>query len=111
MELRLHNAYCVPRMYSFSQTAFDHPLSGRRCPLLRPDPPPPPSDGLARAGSAAGNELRNAVFAKVAQRSIRKVARNVFLHLHELDLSFHLSRQTGALSKVRWSWTGVDWTD
>ena len=57
-------------------------------------------DGLARAGAAAGNELRNAVFATVAQRSIRKVAKNVFLHLHELDLSFHLSRQTGALSKV-----------
>ncbi|XP_043211664.1 iron-sulfur clusters transporter ABCB7, mitochondrial-like isoform X2 [Amphibalanus amphitrite] len=56
--------------------------------------------GLARAGAAAGNELRNAVFATVAQRSIRKVAKNVFLHLHELDLSFHLSRQTGALSKA-----------
>jgi len=46
------------------------------------------------------NELRNAVFASVAQQSIRKIARNVFLHLHSLDLSFHLSRQTGALSKV-----------
>lgn len=47
------------------------------------------------------NELRNAVFASVAQQSIRKIASNVFLHLHNLDLSFHLSRQTGALSKVR----------
>lgn len=50
------------------------------------------------------NELRNAVFASVAQQSIRKIARNVFLHLHNLDLSFHLSRQTGALSKV-WFYT------
>jgi len=50
------------------------------------------------------NELRNAVFASVAQQSIRKIARNVFLHLHSLDLSFHLSRQTGALSKV-WFYT------
>lgn len=57
-------------------------------------------DGLARAGAAGFNELRNAVFAKVAQRSIRKIAKNVFTHLHNLDLSFHLSRQTGALSKV-----------
>lgn len=57
-------------------------------------------DGLARAGAAGFNELRNAVFAKVAQRSIRKIAKNVFVHLHNLDLSFHLSRQTGALSKV-----------
>jgi ATP-binding cassette subfamily B (MDR/TAP) protein 7 len=40
------------------------------------------------------------VFAKVAQHSIRRIARNVFLHLHNLDLAFHLSRQTGALSKV-----------
>ncbi|KAH9524993.1 ATP-binding cassette sub- B member 7, mitochondrial [Bulinus truncatus] len=56
--------------------------------------------GLARTGAAAFNELRNAVFAKVAQSSIRKVARNVFLHLHSMDLNFHLSRQTGALSKA-----------
>ncbi|XP_067012941.2 iron-sulfur clusters transporter ABCB7, mitochondrial isoform X2 [Anabrus simplex] len=56
--------------------------------------------GIARAGAAGFNELRNAVFAKVAQHSIRRIAKNVFLHLHNLDLSFHLSRQTGALSKT-----------
>ncbi|XP_054264746.1 iron-sulfur clusters transporter ABCB7, mitochondrial isoform X2 [Macrosteles quadrilineatus] len=56
--------------------------------------------GVARAGAAGFNELRNAVFAKVAQHSIRRIARNVFLHLHNMDLSFHLSRQTGALSKT-----------
>eukprot|EP00126_Sphaerothecum_destruens_P008010 Sdes_comp20057_c0_seq1m12929 len=55
--------------------------------------------GIARAGSSLFNELRNAVFAKVAQSSIRKVARTTFLHLLSLDLSFHLSRQTGAMSK------------
>ncbi|CAB3380944.1 Hypothetical predicted protein [Cloeon dipterum] len=56
--------------------------------------------GLAGATAAGFNELRNAVFARVAQHSIRKIARNVFLHLHNLDLSFHLDRQTGALSKT-----------
>ncbi|XP_045584982.1 iron-sulfur clusters transporter ABCB7, mitochondrial isoform X2 [Procambarus clarkii] len=56
--------------------------------------------GIARTGAAGFNELRNAVFAKVAQDSIRKIARNVFLHLHSLDLNFHLNRQTGALSKA-----------
>ncbi|CAH1997922.1 unnamed protein product [Acanthoscelides obtectus] len=56
--------------------------------------------GIARAGAAGFNELRNAVFAKVAQHSIRKIAKNVFLHLHNLDLNFHLQRQTGALSKT-----------
>uniref|UniRef100_A0A8K9WWH2 Iron-sulfur clusters transporter ABCB7, mitochondrial n=1 Tax=Oncorhynchus mykiss TaxID=8022 RepID=A0A8K9WWH2_ONCMY len=56
--------------------------------------------GVSRAGSALFNELRNAVFGKVAQSSIRRIAKNVFLHLHSLDLGFHLSRQTGALSKA-----------
>lgn len=56
--------------------------------------------GIARICSSGFNELRNAVFASVAQRSIRKIAKNVFLHLHNLDLSFHLNRQTGALSKI-----------
>ncbi|KAK6299434.1 hypothetical protein J4Q44_G00309440 [Coregonus suidteri] len=56
--------------------------------------------GVSRAGSALFNELRNAVFGKVAQNSIRRIAKNVFLHLHSLDLGFHLSRQTGALSKA-----------
>lgn len=45
--------------------------------------------------------MRNAVFAKVAQNSIRRIANNVFIHLHNLDLAFHLSKQTGALSKVK----------
>ena len=57
--------------------------------------------GIARAGAFGFSELRNAVFAKVAQHSIRRIALNVFQHLHNLDLSFHLNRQTGALSKVR----------
>ncbi|KAG8144338.1 hypothetical protein E2320_012863, partial [Naja naja] len=56
--------------------------------------------GTSRAGAALFNEARNAVFGKVAQSSIRRIARNVFLHLHQLDLGFHLSRQTGALSKA-----------
>ncbi|XP_043913622.1 iron-sulfur clusters transporter ABCB7, mitochondrial isoform X1 [Protopterus annectens] len=56
--------------------------------------------GASRASSALFNELRNAVFGKVAQNSIRRIAKNVFLHLHNLDLGFHLSRQTGALSKA-----------
>lgn len=57
-------------------------------------------DGFARAGASLFNELRNAVFSKVAQHSVRNIARVIFLHLHSLDLSFHLSRQTGGLSKA-----------
>ena len=56
--------------------------------------------GAARGGAALCNELRSFVFAKVAQHSIRRIAQNVFQHLHNLDLQFHLNRQTGALSKT-----------
>lgn len=56
--------------------------------------------GIARGGASACTELRNAVFSKVALRTIRLVARKVFSHLHDLDLQYHLSRQTGALSRT-----------
>lgn len=56
--------------------------------------------GIARIGASGMNELRNAVFAKVSQHSVRQIAKNVFIHLHNLDLNFHLNRQTGALSKA-----------
>merc|ERR1719336_3396203 len=56
--------------------------------------------GVTRASALGFNELRNAVFARVAQHSIRRIAQNVFRHLHNLDLTFHLNRQTGALSKT-----------
>lgn len=56
--------------------------------------------GVARAGAAGFNELRNAVFSRVAQHSVRSIAHNIFLHLHSLDLAFHLNRQTGGLSKA-----------
>ena len=56
--------------------------------------------GVSRAGASFCNELRNATFAKVAQGAIRGVALRVFNHLHQLDLSFHLSRQTGAVTRT-----------
>jgi ATP-binding cassette, subfamily B, heavy metal transporter len=55
--------------------------------------------GLARVLSLGFAELRDAIFAKVAQRSIRSVALSVFRHLHALSLRFHLERQTGGLSR------------
>ncbi|ETW06166.1 hypothetical protein H310_03747 [Aphanomyces invadans] len=56
--------------------------------------------GLARFSANAFQELRAAVFAKVAQGTIRQVGRRVFEHLHTLDLRFHLNRQTGALART-----------
>lgn len=56
--------------------------------------------GATRIGAAIFGELRNAVFASVAQKAIRQVATNVYDHLLRLDLNFHLSRQTGGLTRA-----------
>ncbi|CCO28906.1 Iron-sulfur clusters transporter ATM1,mitochondrial [Rhizoctonia solani AG-1 IB] len=56
--------------------------------------------GLARISATVFSELRNAVFANVAQRAIRRVARETFDHLLHLDLKFHLTRQTGGLTRA-----------
>jgi len=55
--------------------------------------------GLLRFASTLFGELRDAVFAKVTQRAIRRVASKVFCHLHALSLRFHLERQTGGVSR------------
>jgi ABC-type bacteriocin/lantibiotic exporter with double-glycine peptidase domain len=57
-------------------------------------------DGATRIGATLFQELRNAVFATVAQKAIRKVACSVYEHLLRLDLQFHLSRQTGGLTRA-----------
>jgi ATP-binding cassette subfamily B protein len=56
--------------------------------------------GITRVLAVAFSELRDYVFAKVAQRAIREVALMVFGHLHRLALRFHLDRQTGGLSRA-----------
>jgi len=56
--------------------------------------------GAVRLGSVLFQELREALFAKVAQNAIRNAALNTFSHLHTLSLRYHLERQTGGLSRV-----------
>jgi ABC-type transport system involved in Fe-S cluster assembly fused permease/ATPase subunit len=56
--------------------------------------------GFARVLAQAFGEVRDAVFAPVAQRAIRNLALDVFHHLHALSLRYHLERQTGGLSRV-----------
>jgi len=56
--------------------------------------------GLARMSTSGFRELQNALFAKVTQTGIRKNAQEVFLKLHQLDLKFHLEKETGALSRI-----------
>ena len=55
--------------------------------------------GLMRFSATLFGELRDAVFVRVAERAMRRAALQVFRHLHRLELGFHLSRQTGALSR------------
>jgi ABC-type transport system involved in Fe-S cluster assembly fused permease/ATPase subunit len=57
------------------------------------------SYGALRFASTLFGELRDAVFAKVTQRAVRRVALKVFSHLHALSLRFHLERQTGGVSR------------
>ena len=56
--------------------------------------------GIARVMALGVNELRDAVFAKVGQRAVRRVALSVFSHLHSLSLRFHLDRRTGGLARA-----------
>ncbi|EON63797.1 iron-sulfur clusters transporter atm1, mitochondrial [Coniosporium apollinis CBS 100218] len=56
--------------------------------------------GVTRISATLFQEARNAVFASVAQKAIRRVACSVFEHLLRLDLNFHLSRQTGGLTRA-----------
>lgn len=65
--------------------------------------------GLARVMSQGFNELRNAVFAKVSQRAIRRLALRAFRHIHALSLRFHLDRRTGGLARaVERGTAGID---
>ena len=66
--------------------------------------------GVARLLSGAFVELRDAVFAKVAHRAIRRVALVTFRHLHALSLRFHLDRHTGGVIRaIERGTKGVEW--
>jgi ATP-binding cassette, subfamily B, heavy metal transporter len=55
--------------------------------------------GLLRLSTTVFTELREFLFAKVTQRAVRRIALQVFRHLHALSLRFHLARQTGGLTR------------
>src|SRR3954447_3637904 len=54
----------------------------------------------ARFAGVLSDNLRNAVFEKVGQDAARRLAGQVFRHVHSLSLRFHLERRTGSLTKV-----------
>jgi len=55
--------------------------------------------GLLRFASTLFSELRDAVFARVAERAMRRVSLKIFSHLHNRELAFHLDRKTGGLAR------------
>ena len=56
--------------------------------------------GLARLGAVLFGELRDAVFVRVGQRAIRRLALETFTHIHRLSLRYHITRKTGGLSRI-----------
>jgi ABC-type transport system involved in Fe-S cluster assembly fused permease/ATPase subunit len=55
--------------------------------------------GVTRVIAFTFVEIRDALFSKVSQHSIRQISLTMFQHLHNLSLQFHLNRQTGGLAK------------
>ncbi len=74
LDSSLHKAIAVPFMFLFAY-------------------------GFFRFGSVAFSEIRDAVFSRVTERAMRLASLQVFEHLHKMDLEFHLSRQTGGISR------------
>ncbi|MBV2361399.1 ABC transporter ATP-binding protein/permease [Thalassococcus sp. CAU 1522] len=56
--------------------------------------------GMARLMSVGFQQLRDAVFAKVAQRALRTLALETFTHIHRLSMRYHITRKTGGLSRI-----------
>ncbi|WP_371929627.1 ABC transporter ATP-binding protein/permease [Phyllobacterium sp. 21LDTY02-6] len=55
---------------------------------------------VARIVQAGLNQLRDALFARVGQYAVRKLAYRTFVHMHQLSLRFHVERRTGGLSRI-----------
>ena len=55
--------------------------------------------GLLGLSSTLFEELRNALFSRASQRTVRNVGLKVFRHLHKLSHSFHQDRETGGISR------------
>ena len=56
--------------------------------------------GMARLGGVVFGELRDAIFVRVGQRALRKLAIETFTHIHQLSLRYHITRKTGGLSRI-----------
>lgn len=55
--------------------------------------------GALRLTNVLLGEVRDTLFGRVTERAMRRLGLKVFKHLHNLDLTFHLNRRTGGLSR------------
>ncbi|MEC8807162.1 MAG: ABC transporter ATP-binding protein/permease [Pseudomonadota bacterium] len=56
--------------------------------------------GVARIATNGFQQIRDALFAKVAQRALRRLALETFEHIHRLSMRYHITRKTGGLSRI-----------
>ncbi|MGK7652351.1 ABCB family ABC transporter ATP-binding protein/permease [Roseovarius sp. B08] len=56
--------------------------------------------GMARLMNVGFQQLRDAIFAPVAQRGLRRLALETFEHVHRMSMRFHMTRKTGGLSRI-----------
>ena len=56
--------------------------------------------GMARIATNGFQQIRDALFAKVAQRALRRLALETFKHIHQLSMRYHITRKTGGLSRI-----------
>ncbi|WP_420324864.1 ABCB family ABC transporter ATP-binding protein/permease [Mameliella sp.] len=56
--------------------------------------------GMARLMTVGFQQLRDAIFAKVGQRALRRLALETFTHIHRLSMRYHITRKTGGLSRI-----------
>ena len=60
--------------------------------------------GVLRLASVGLNQLRDAIFARVGQRALRKLALETFQHMHALSLRYHITRKTGGAEPHYRTW-------
>jgi len=56
--------------------------------------------GMARLMNVGFQQLRDVIFARVAQRALRSLALTTFRHIHAMSMRYHITRKTGGLSRI-----------
>ena len=97
---------CVPLIYA---AAVDALIPKGANPLITVPTALIVGYGILRITSSGFGEMRDAIFAAVQQRTVRRIALQTFQHMHRLSLRFHLDRATGGLSRaIERGTTGVE---